>query len=1225
MTPEHEALLAPISKALINAHVTEATDGLEFRWVNPDGSVVVQSRPDNPANPDTKYLFPKDCSLPLGVPEGMSVRLADPSKPLVIVEGTKQYLAAASAALVPVVGKPEYAVVGVGGCWNWVQDRSPLKHWRDIPLEGRDIFVAFDADITSNRNVWDAAERLRSYLEMAEGTNPPRWVMITGGSDDGFDDLLRIARDPVATFHRVMDSALTSIPHRPGLATSRPFSAIKVADQILSAGSPMVAGGDKCVLVYRDGQYHNGASKLFDAMAQRVAGDYYTMSRQRDVQNVVITRLVQEDRVAPLFQERLLIPFLNGLLDPMTMILHPHDPDFVTTRLFQVEWDADATCPFYDQWTDSQLLPGALEDLEEVVSQMFDLTRAPLKGGLLFGPSRSGKGTFSRLMEHVAGRENTSAVSLHSLATNKFAAADLYGKALNIYSDLSAEEVSDLSILKMALGEDLIRAERKFGQPFEFQNTALMVFAANEIPAVSEASQAYFARIKPFAFPTTFLGKEDPAVLDKLLAELPGIAVRWVNALVRRLHRGQFLPTHADTDKAFRAKSDRVAEFVAEFYEIDHDARMPGKAVFDRYKEWCTDNKQGQLGRTKFYGRVANVGVTTIDRQGRPFFGLKERRKNEGFEGFGPTPHMGGIGNDSSSSPLSQSEAKPSRPSMPLIFDLETRGLGFHGADQSFLTAVGTPELVDRSAGRIVQAVAGGRQIVAHNGFNFDFAVLAHTHGLDYLGASESGLLVDSKVLAILNDPPSARMKSPARHYSLDVTAQRLAGIGKTGDIKKMGRKYGGYDKIPWDVLEAYCTGDIHALNQIMARLEYDDYAAREMRLMGRLGYAMRLVGWRVDTALLASHVRSGEARRAKGREVLKAHGFPQDNADGAESKSPHATQQGNEALKAALASAGVTPASWMVTATGRVTTSKDVWTPDRIASLPETAARLIIETILDMNGVRTVYGTVDDNRAGDRVYPEVMPFQATGRFSIQNPGLTVMGKRGGKHVERSIFLPEPGDRLVSFDLNQVDARAVAMHCQDANYVALFTDPSIDSHAEIAYMVWGDRALREDAKKIGHGWNYGEGLDRIAREAGVDISVAEEFDRQMRVRFPRLVEWQQEMRDQAQSGELMDNGMGRKMRPTPGRSHTQGPALMGQGLARDLLMEGLLALPVEYVPMLRGVIHDELIFTVPAAEVEAFVEDVLSRIQFEFRGVPVTAGLVGTGRNWGEVYENEQT
>ena len=1221
MTPEHADLLAPISEALVAAHVTETPDGMEFRWINPDGSVVVQSRPDVPANPDAKYLFPQGCELPLGVPEGMAARVADPSKPLVIVEGTKQYLAAATAALTPVVGKPEYAVVGIGGCWNWVQNGSPFRHWRDVPLEGRTVLVAFDADVASNRNVYDAAERLGGFLEVAEGTDDVRWVFLTGGPEDGYDDLLRVARNPVATFHRVMDAARTSLGRRPGLAQNRAFNAITAADQILGAGFPMVAGGDNCVLVYRDGQYHNGASKLFDSVAQRIIGGQYSTSRHKDVENVVITRLVMDGRRAPLFQKDRLIPFRNGLLDPMTMTLHPHTPDFVTTRLFQVDWDETATCPFYDQWTGSQMLPGALEDLEEVVSQMFDLTRAPLKGALLFGPSRSGKGTFSRLVEQVAGPENTSAVSLHDMAKDKFAAADMFGKALNIYSDLSAEEVADLSLLKMALGEDLIRAQRKFGQPFDFTNTALMLFAANEVPPVSESSQAYFARIKPFAFPTTFLGKEDPSVMEKLRAELPGIAVRWVNALVRRIHRGTFLATHADTDRTFRTKSDQVAEFIEEFYERDVGARMPGKSVFDKYKLWCTDNRRGQLGRTNFYARVVNVGVSKTERMKQPFFGLRERRMVE-VVGLGTTTFISTTKSDSSESSYMRDRSTSTTSTIPLVFDLETDGLGFHGADQSFLTAVGTPELVDRSAGRIVQAVTDGRPIVAHNGFNFDFAVLAHTHGLDYLAASESGLLVDSKVLAILNDPPSARMKSPARYYGLDATAQRLAGIGKTGDVKKMARKYGGFGSIPYEVLEPYCAGDVHALTEIMARLDMDDYAAREMRLMGRLGFAMRLVGWRVDTAAVASHVRAGEARLAQGREVLNAHGFPEVNADGSPSAKPASTKQGQEALKSALVATGVKPESWMFTSGDKVTTSKDAWTPERVAALPE-QARLVVETILDMNGVRTVYGTVDDNRVGDRVYPTVMPFQATGRFSIQNPGLTVMGKRGGKHVERSIFLPEPGDLLVSFDLNQVDARAVAMHCQDANYVALFTDPSIDSHAEIAHMVWGDRSRRNEAKAIGHGWNYGEGLARIANEAGVGMDVVEEFDRQMRVRFPRLVEWQQEVRAVAQAGELMDNGMGRKMRPTPDRSHTQGPALMGQGLARDLLMEGLLALPVEYVPMLRGVVHDELVFSVPADQVDGFVEDVLSRIQFEHRGVPVTAGLVGTGRNWGEVYAME--
>ncbi|MEI2621689.1 MAG: hypothetical protein V9G09_13240 [Candidatus Nanopelagicales bacterium] len=45
--------------------------------------------------------------------------------------------------------------------------------------------------------MYDAAERLRGYLEVAEGTEKVRWVFLTGGPEDGFDDLLRVARNPV--------------------------------------------------------------------------------------------------------------------------------------------------------------------------------------------------------------------------------------------------------------------------------------------------------------------------------------------------------------------------------------------------------------------------------------------------------------------------------------------------------------------------------------------------------------------------------------------------------------------------------------------------------------------------------------------------------------------------------------------------------------------------------------------------------------------------------------------------------------------------------------------------------------------------------------------------------------------------------------------------------------------------------------------------------------------
>jgi DNA polymerase-1 len=236
------------------------------------------------------------------------------------------------------------------------------------------------------------------------------------------------------------------------------------------------------------------------------------------------------------------------------------------------------------------------------------------------------------------------------------------------------------------------------------------------------------------------------------------------------------------------------------------------------------------------------------------------------------------------------------------------------------------------------------------------------------------------------------------------------------------------------------------------------------------------------------------------------------------------------------------------------------------------------------------------------------------------------MGKRGGRHVEREIFLAEPGHVIIAADLSQVDARAVAALSQDEAYLALF-EPGKDAHVEIATMVWGDPSRREDAKAIGHGWNYGMGIEGLMRNAGVDYDTAWQFDQTMREQFPDLVSWRIEVRKRARAGELLDNGFGRMMRPDPGRAHTQGPALMGQGCARDLMMEGLLRLDRSAWPMLRAVVHDEVVLSVPVDVVGDVEREVVRALSFEWappgrsRTVQVVAGLVGRGPSWGSIYE----
>jgi DNA polymerase I len=260
------------------------------------------------------------------------------------------------------------------------------------------------------------------------------------------------------------------------------------------------------------------------------------------------------------------------------------------------------------------------------------------------------------------------------------------------------------------------------------------------------------------------------------------------------------------------------------------------------------------------------------------------------------------------------------------------------------------------------------------------------------------------------------------------------------------------------------------------------------------------------------------------------------------------------------------------------------------------------------------------DNLCPDgRVHPKISFTQATGRWSVTSPGLTVLGKRGGRHVERAVLLPDPGEVLISVDLSQVDMRAVAGLSQDQAYIHMLM--SEDPHTELAIALFGDAGLRETAKAIGHGWNYGESLKRISMENEIEPTIVHKFDRSMRDRFGRLVEWREEVRTLAASGALLDNGFGRMMRPDPQRAHTQGPALMGQGAARDLMMTGLLRLPTEILPMLRAQVHDEVVLSVPEKDHVEIGRTVVDALSFEWIGVPIMADVSRPGTDWSKCYE----
>lgn len=215
-----------------------AVPAIVFPWRTIHGEVIEQVRPDAEFEHDGqryKYLFPKGSGAVLN-----ALRHDPDADRVLIVEGTKQGLAAASWA-------PEgVAVYGVGGCRNWSSDGIP-----DADLEvcdGKRVFVCLDADVATNRDVYDAAVKLGTAAK-AEGAAGVSYVRLPAGGTNGLDDVLaKKGGDRRPAF---IDN-LMKLAHRSKPCDAKPKPKDKRAANLETARSSVSETGEQRPVIYVD-------------------------------------------------------------------------------------------------------------------------------------------------------------------------------------------------------------------------------------------------------------------------------------------------------------------------------------------------------------------------------------------------------------------------------------------------------------------------------------------------------------------------------------------------------------------------------------------------------------------------------------------------------------------------------------------------------------------------------------------------------------------------------------------------------------------------------------------------------------------------------------------------------------------------------------------------------------------------------------------------------------
>lgn len=544
----------------------------------------------------------------------------------------------------------------------------------------------------------------------------------------------------------------------------------------------------------------------------------------------------------------------------------------------------------------------------------------------------------------------------------------------------------------------------------------------------------------------------------------------------------------------------------------------------------------------------------------------------------------------------------PHRSSRRVPLDLETGDaddLYRAEPDDGYIRLVGVDDTVH---GAPRDVVAPGVSYVTHNGHYFDFPALHRHAGIPVEQTIPASR--DLRVAAFQHDPPTTYQTSRGpgfKSYSLGALGERYLGVPKSELGETLAKEHGGWDHIPVSDprYAEYCRADLDLTRQLDAAIPYDPYEEREAAVSAITARAS-LSGMRVDLEGLQERAQSLADRSEEGRSLLAdRYGFPLTNKSGKPSSAPQRTGEGKASFERALSDLGFPVEHWPRGKDGTLSLGKDVmaraaeWSRERLH--PSLA---VIEAVQTMNGIRNNAANVLRCVGSDgRVHPQFLPFQSTGRWSVQEPGLTVL-KKGTEDSERAFLLPDKGDVLVSIDLDQVDIRCVAAHSQDPVLLDILNDPSRDIHQEVADLAGVPRKV---AKTLDLGWLYGRTVNGLAQTPGMTRDMAAQVDASMREQFSTVMQWQRDVRTWGESGVLLDNGFGRRLRVDPERAFTQAPALMGQSTTRDLIAEGLLDLArkaPEVLPMLRVIVHDEVVASVPkgsAEEVARVIQSCMSR------------------------------
>lgn len=304
----------------------------------------------------------------------------------------------------------------------------------------------------------------------------------------------------------------------------------------------------------------------------------------------------------------------NGTIHLPSGELRKHNPADRLTYCTNVtfKWDADES-----EWV--QFLRGAVAQAgsaEDLINEMvtylqkccgYSLTGHTSEEVLwyIYGPPRSGKGTFTETIYQILGVPLSTEVDFNTFTrdrdndANNFDLAPLKPARLVFASESERHQRINGAKVKALTGGNMVRCSFKGKDHFTYKPQYKIWLSSNHKPNGDPDDDALWGRLRLVVFPNSHLGKEDkglkarmrdPETLEGVLAW----AVKGAKAWYEDRNTGLDTPAevHEQTTGA-RAEVDTVGQWIEECVERSpeySDLYITNADIYQRYLSWCEEN-----------------------------------------------------------------------------------------------------------------------------------------------------------------------------------------------------------------------------------------------------------------------------------------------------------------------------------------------------------------------------------------------------------------------------------------------------------------------------------------------------------------------------------------------------------------------------------------------------------------------------------------------------------